>query len=123
MKSVLGYTLYVAFCGRDYVCVKCMDKGVIKERAKGEGLLARGANTEEARLLGGLIILLVASCFPTLWTAGQLNCLWINSLVSYRLHRVSEVHLNPRNPIILAKDGKHSTTGPQQVVSLCCCSI
>lgn len=76
-------------------------------------------NTEEAGLLGSLIIHLGASCFPTLWTAGQLNCLWINSLVSLWLNRVSEVHLNQRNPIILARDGKHSTMGPQQVLVLC----
>lgn len=83
---------------------------------KGEGLLACGANTEGAKLLGSLIIHLGASCFPSLWTAGQLNCLWINSLATYWLHSVSEVHLNTRNPIMLGRDGKHSTRSKQVLV-------
>lgn len=93
------------------MCEKCMDRGLIAERAQRRILLARAVNTEGAELSGSLIIHLGASCFPSLWTAGQLNCLWINSLASYWLHRVSEVHLNPRNPITLGRDGKHSTRG------------
>lgn len=46
------------------------------------------------------------------WTA---NCLWINSLASYWLHSMSEVHLNTRNPIMHGRE--HSTRG----LSKCYC--
>lgn len=66
-------------------------------------------NHNTQKLLGSLIILLEASCFPLLWTAEWLNCPWINSLASYWLHMVSKVHLNHRNPIILGRDRKLSS--------------
>lgn len=96
---------------KESVCVSvCV--GSVESSALREG---RPPGTRDeywrSKLLGSLIIHLGASCFPSLWTAGQLNCLWINSLACYWLLGVSEVHLNPRNPITLGRGGKHSTGG------------
>lgn len=57
-----------------------VNEGLIAQR---RCLPAHERNTQEAGLLGSFIIYLGASCFPSLWTAGHLNCLWINSLASY----------------------------------------
>lgn len=77
--------------------------------AQREKLPACGENSEQAALLGSLIIHLGASCFPSFWTAGQLNCLQIDSLASYWLHTLSEVHLNQRNPITFGRYARQST--------------
>lgn len=86
--------------------------------AQRQKLPACGENSEEAALLGILIIHLGVSCFPSFWTAGQLNCLWINSLTSYWLHTASEVHLTLRNPITFGRSRKQSTWS----FSKCCCN-
>lgn len=83
MKSVLGEKCSCSLADWSlHFWVRTVEvcEGLIAQR---RSLPAHGRNTEEAGLLGSFIIHLGESCFPSLWTAGQLNCLWINSWASY----------------------------------------
>lgn len=76
---------------------------LVVERVQLRRLMARRVNTERKQLLRSLIIHLGASCFLSVRTAAELNCLEINSLACYWLHTASEVHLSRGHPIMLAE--------------------
>lgn len=90
----------------------------VVERVQMRRLLERRVNAEWSQLLGSLIIHLGASCFLPVHTAGQLNCLEINSLACYWLHAASKVHFNGSHPITLSRDQKRGSRG----LSGCWCS-